>query len=359
MSIETFKKLPGVLSFQRGLIVTDALFFNRDGAPTPNPVEVIRHGIRGTQNINKDTIKDVNNIQITDTAKTSPDADGLMVRFSVRFLPLRSTLFACAGKDIQPVRQAIDRFFDRAEHGSGLIEVGNRYARNLLNGRWLWRNRSLAQHLTIRVWEEDALLAEVDAFSLSTRHFDAFTPAETAIGNRIAASLRGEARVNLKIEAEIAFGFKGAVEVFPSQNYIEGKPTGFARPLYKVGHAEPIGDKTALRVMGQAALRDQKVSNAIRTIDTWYPTFASVGQPLPVEPQGASLDAQAFFRREKGADGQKVSAFDLVRRINLVDPDSDDGKFLIASFLRGGVFSESEKADKASKEAQAEVNDEA
>ncbi len=38
-----------------------------------------------------------------------------------------------------------------------------------------------------------------------------------------------------------------------------------------------------------------------------------------------------------------------MKRINQVDPNSPDGMFLIASLMRGGVFSESEKAEKAAK----------
>ena len=46
-------KLPGVLSFQRCLLVTDGLFYNELDNGNLSPLWVIRHGIRGTQNINK------------------------------------------------------------------------------------------------------------------------------------------------------------------------------------------------------------------------------------------------------------------------------------------------------------------
>ena len=87
------------------------------------------------------------------------------------------------------------------------------------------------------------------------------------------------------------------------------------------------------RTMGHAALRDQKISNALRTIDTWYPAYAEYGRPLPVEPNGASLEAQEFFR------DKKTSAFEFARRLNTLDPTSPDGMFMIASLIRGGVFS--------------------
>ena len=46
-------KLPGVLSFQRCLLVTDGLFYNELDNGNLSPLWVMRHGIRGTQNINK------------------------------------------------------------------------------------------------------------------------------------------------------------------------------------------------------------------------------------------------------------------------------------------------------------------
>lgn len=87
--------------------------------------------------------------------------------------------------------------------------------------------------------------------------------------------------------------------------------------------------------MGRAAICDQKVSNVLRTIDTWYPEFEKFGRPIPVEPNGANLDAQYFFREQKGS-----SAFDRIRRLNQIDPATPEGMSLTACLIRGGVYSE-------------------
>jgi len=78
-------KLPGVLSFQRCLLVTDGLFYNELDNGNLSPLWVIRHGIRGTQNINKASKEgqaasasakreEVSNIQTTDSAKLDANA---------------------------------------------------------------------------------------------------------------------------------------------------------------------------------------------------------------------------------------------------------------------------------------------
>ena len=87
--------------------------------------------------------------------------------------------------------------------------------------------------------------------------------------------------------------------------------------------------------MGQAALRDQKVANALRTFDTWYPSFDDVRRPIAIEPNGASLEAQSFYRPVNSA----ASAFRLMGRLNEVDTASADGMFMLACLIRGGVYS--------------------
>lgn len=84
-------KLPGVLSFQRCLLVTDGLFYNELDNGNLSPLWVMRHGIRGTQNINKASKEgqaasasakrdEVSNIQTTDSAKLDANASALQVR---------------------------------------------------------------------------------------------------------------------------------------------------------------------------------------------------------------------------------------------------------------------------------------
>lgn len=354
MNAPEFKKLPGVLAFQRGVVITDALFFNvlKD---TQTPVMVTRHGIRGTQNVNKDGDADkstaanakrqeVSNIQTTDTAKLHEEAEALAVRFGLRFLDLKDVLFACAPSStdaadlVRNYRESVSGFIERAKTSAGLEEVASRFARNIANGRWLWRNRTIARAVEVRVSAEGKPIARFDALATPLNHFDSISGDERKLATFIAEGLRGEDNTGLDIEARLDFGVRGAVEVFPSQNYVEDKPRGFARPLYCLGTPERQKNRNGVefestRTMGHAALRDQKIGNALRTIDTWYPAYGEHGRPLPVEPNGASLEAQEFFR------DRKTSAFEFARRLNTLDPASPEGMFMIASLIRGGVFS--------------------
>lgn len=363
-ALTTLKKLPGVLAFSRGHVVTDGEMFNEiDGQYEAHPVEVVRHGIRGTQNVNDgkgnedpwskvpkggDTassgVRNPSNIQITETAKLDSKADALIVRFGFSMLDIADGLDSCVAADKEAgrmMRITFEDFVTRAKTSAGIVEVARRYARNIVNGRWLWRNRTIAKLIEIEVSNESGILANMNARAVSMNKFGDYAEGEVKVADEIVRQMRGESLDGLTVTARLTMPTKGAIELFPSQNYVEKKPKGFARPLYKLGDPERAGrdEIQDTRVMGRAALRDQKIFNAIRTIDTWYPAFEETGLPIAVEPLGASLAQQEFYR------SGKASSFDMFKRLVQIDPDTPEGMFCIAALDRGGVYGESDKKE--------------
>lgn len=365
-----FKKLPGTLSLQRGIVLSDAAFYQLQGEKE-TPLQVMHHGIRGTQNVagNKDkatagnsVAREVNNVQMTQSAKLLPDAT-LLVKWDLRFIDLDHILFACSSKagtdkkDEQEFRAAFKDFINNAKNSEGIHEVARRYVRNIVNGRWLWRNRIIAENIQIKVSEieitqepkgKNDLRKEKKEYK-NTRYFNALdfdlksfenpSEDEKVLAQVIVDGMNGDRSANLHIEAILDFGANG-IEVFPSQNYLEDKPKGFSRSLYQINPIKPEYKAKDNQFLGQAAIRDQKIGNALRTIDTWYPAFEENDyRPIPVEPNGANLEAQIFFRVVKG---EKVSAFDILKEVGSLDPNSIKGMFLIACLIRGGVYSEGE-----------------
>jgi len=364
-TFENFKKLPGSLSLQRGTLISDAAFYHLHADGKEEALHVMYHGIRGTQNVagNKDkgaasgnsVAREVSNIQMTESAKLLPDAK-LLVKWSLRFIDLDHILFASASKEgadkqeEKDFRASFKDFIEKAKNSEGIEEVARRYVRNIVNGRWLWRNRSVAEHISIKVSEiiehdlsqttkSYKLIAEFNALDYSLKSFDDVSESENKIANILVRGMQGDVNSGLHIEAIVDFGM-GGVEVFPSQNYLEEKPKGFSRSLYQLNPIRPERQAKDNQFLGQAAIRDQKIGNALRTIDTWYDKFLeNDSKPIPVEPNGASLDAQDFFRVDKK---KKDSAFDILKEIRSLDPNSDKGMFLIACLVRGGVYSEGE-----------------
>lgn len=343
-------KIPPVLAVQRGSIVSDGLMFSRhvspDGSESLKPISVVRHGIRGINMNPKDASKTPGLVQRTESAKTSPNAVGLAVKFSYRTLPASQLLFACADVSYRNhIEGFIARYFKPGV--AEFDEVCRRLSRNILNGRWLWRNQVLGSVSVKAIAGENTYTSQ----GSRQRDFEEYTQDEIKLAKEvIATGLNGD-HVVVNVEGRVDFGFQGAVEVFPSQNMVTNKPDGFARSLYKVDplsigdlrsilstsnkDGEGAGEFSADMIrMGYAALRDQKIGNAIRTIDTWYPGFS--GRPIAIEPNGASLELNSVERKKHGAK-------DLLTQIDSMNPGSEfnpDAAFIIALLLRGGVFSE-------------------
>lgn len=350
-------KIPDVLSFQRGTIVTDGLMssitIDKEGNEKKLPIKVIRHGIRG---VNSHAKKDnFSNIQQTESAKTHSNALGLAIDFSYKTIPAKDLLFSCSDQVFRDsLNKFIDQFFTRGNQE--FEEVCRRYARNILNGRWLWRNRILGEmFISVEVGTR-----KFTSTGSRLNDFENYTDDEIGLANAIATGFLSNnyLMTPLKVEGRVLFGFTGDVEVFPSQNMVGNKPKGFARSLYKVdmpsrkelqsimnsstkGGADAGEFMADIIEMGRAAIRDQKIGNAIRTIDTWYSKFSGI--PIPVEPNGANLEANQAFR-----DSKKLgdSANDIMRKMDSLVPTTEfqpEAAFLIAILIRGGVFSEKDK----------------
>ncbi len=369
----TFKKLPGSLALQRGTLISDGAFFHLLDDGTQAPLRVMYHGIRGTQNVagNKEkgaatgnsVAREVSNIQATESAKLQPNAK-LLVKWDFRFIDLKHILFATASKagadksEEYAFREAFQGFVERAKNSDGLKEVAQRYVRNIVNGRWLWRNRIIAESIDIQVsivqsktkaekkQDPQEILENFtfNALSYDLKSFDNPSKDEERLAEVLLKNLTEEvSNLKLQIEAVVDFGM-GGIEVFPSQNYLEDKPRGFSRSLYQLNPILPKQQANDNQFLGQAALRDQKIGNALRTIDTWYPDFVDNHQkPIAIEPNGANLEGQIFYRVGKDKKtGKKASAFDILKEIAELDPNSNDGKFIIGCLIRGGVYSEGE-----------------
>ena len=351
-------KLPSVLSVQRGTIVTDGLMSSivrdKQGKERLESIRVIRHGIRGINNNPKNG--DAANIQRTESAKTSPHAIGLAVEFSLRTIAAEQLLFSCSDMQYRAALEAfVRRYFVRGVEE--FEEVCRRYARNILNGRWLWRNRVLGE----AVIEAQSGAKTYTGQGSRTRDFADYTADERGLADDvIATGFIGSARTSVTVTGRILFGFQGELEVFPSQNMVTNKPEGFARSLYKVDMiarkdmleivagarkgGEDAGEFAADMIdMGRAALRDQKIGNAIRTIDTWYPKCD--GTPIPIEPNGANLEKNMLFRTDRTSEAKHLLAvIDEMQPGGEFDPRA---AYLIALLVRGGVFSEGSKKEAA------------
>ena len=328
-----------VLAFERKLDPSDAVFHagrwdDRAQSHAWQPVTVRAKSVRGTIS-NRLKAKDQDpakldaaienpNLQTVDVAALPAEADTLKVQFTLRVLGGAGTQSACNSAAYQAKLLATVQGYVQ-QHGFG--ELARRYAANLANGRFLWRNRAGAEQVEVTVEQmqngQAAHTWSFDALALNTRAVGAInTEAKglDVLGQAMAAGLTGSQHVLLRITAFVRQG--AGQEVFPSQELILDKDSaGKSKTLYHVD--------------GVAAIHSQKIGNAIRTIDTWYEGAEELG-PIAVEPYGSVTTQGKAYRQPK----QKLDFYTLLDNWLLKDqvPPVEQQHFVMAVLIRGGVF---------------------
>lgn len=338
-------KTASVLAFERKLDPSDALFQagnwdDRDDSSAWPDLGVREKSVRGTisnrlKTKEQDPAKlDASiqspNLQTVDVATLPGAADTLKVGFSLRVLGGAGIPSACNNADYQAkLMQTVGGYREQ----QGFRELAKRYAHNLANGRFLWRNRMGAEQVEVHVRRLNQGQASghwlFDAHRHSLRDFDA--PAASAaalqeLASAIQEGLEGTAHALLQVDAFARMG--AGQEVYPSQELILDR-----------GDKKGQKSKTLYTVGDTAAMHSQKIGNALRTIDTWYPN--SDGEPLgpiAVEPYGSVTSQGKAYRQPK----QKMDFYNLLDGWVLKDrvPDTEQQHYVMANLIRGGVFGE-------------------
>jgi len=332
-------KTASVLAFERKLDPSDAVFHAGDWRARDNwsAIAIREKSVRGTiSNRMKSNKLDPAkldaeianpNLQTVDVATLPPDADTLKVSFTLRVLGGTGQPSACNDAAYRHKLLATVKGY---VENHGFTELARRYAYNLANGRFLWRNRIGAEQVEVLVEHlADGQAAQswtFNAFELSLRNFDSHGTQATALdalGQLIANGLVGEQHVLLRVTAFVRLG--AGQEVFPSQELILDRGRGDkSKTLYHVG--------------GIAGIHSQKLGNAIRSIDTWYQE-AEVNGPIAVEPYGSVTTQGKAYRQPRNT---KDDFYTLLDGWVLKDkvPDIGQQHFVIATLIRGGVFGE-------------------
>ena len=335
-----------VLAFERKLDPSDGLLlagnWNQRDQEDWKPIELHEKSVRGTisnrlKTKEQDPAKlDASiqnpNLQRVDVATLPSDVDTLRLDFTLRVLGDAGQPSACNNADYQ---QALEKTVASYVQEVGFEELAQRYACNLANGRFLWRNRLSAEGIEIQVrhvrsektWTFDAL-----AFSL--RNFDVpmeFSKAVKELGRDvIQAGLNSKQPEFLKVTAYARMS--AGQEVFPSQELILDQ-----------GGSNQKGrkSKTLFKVNQTAAMHSQKIGNALRTIDTWYPEAEEKNLgPIAVEPYGSVTSRGTAYRQPKQKQDFYSLFDDWVCRGK--QPPVEQQHFVMATLIRGGVFGESQ-----------------
>ena len=344
---------PSMLSYERSLHPTDAVFTSSDGLDGKrSPVRVNVKTALGTKghyerDVDKAATFHGGNPQRIHEANLPPEHDTLHVGWS---LAVTGSSLAPASCDQPAYRDLAEAFMAEYVRADGFATIARRVAQNVANGRWAWRNRMFASTFPVSVDIEGHGSVAYDALGMSLVDFggDA-VPGVDVLAEAIAAGLRGERVTRIKVSGSLAM--MAGCKVFPSQEFVDGTDDAkeIGRHLFHLPYA---GEERC------AAMHEQKIGNALRTYDTWH----ADGHPLPVNPYGQDRATNAVLRagRKGGAGAPSFYQLaekglpDLVAALRAGGEVPGDAHFVAAVLVRGGVFGMVKKTDKAEKAAAGE-----
>jgi len=340
------ENVASVLAFEKKLVPSDGFMYGttwqqRAEESACSALKLKEKSVRGTISnrlkaaIKNDPMKlnaevEKPNLQRVDSCALAPEQDTLKLRFTLKVLSGVQHPSACNNQAFNDsYRQAVDQYISE----DGFSELAQRYALNLANGRFLWRNRVGAENIEVQVKLLSGDSDEVwtfDAAALSTRNFDARDENVQSLAKKMSEALAGETDfILLDVTAFAQVG--AAQDVYPSEELVLDK-----------GNSKSKKSKILYHVNEVAAMHSQKVGNALRTIDTWYPDFEELMTgPIAVEPYGAVTNLGKAYRNPK----QKADFFTLFDRFARGEKleSKEEEHYVMAVLVRGGVFGESDK----------------
>ena len=283
MSIE----LPSVLSFERKLETSDALMFalswgdsEKPSSEKPQPIPITKRQNRSTQSaygIDDAKKSEPNPVSSdSDDANLPYDKDTLKVSFSLRIIGNVGKPFACNDPNFE--KAVSKQVKDYKDNDGGLETLAFRYAYNIANGRFLWRNRVCAEKISIHVKTDvkpEGLSFNAYDYSLNDFREKADRSDLLSLKETICKGLKAGDNSFTFIEVDAYVKLGNGQHVFPSQEMNMGEKKKMLFQLNKC-----------------AAIHNVKIGNAIRTIDNWYKKcrFSNCSRTLWFSnPNGAGL----------------------------------------------------------------------
>ena len=341
MAKDKNSKVASVLAFEKKLVPSDGMMYGttwEKRAEEKVALHLVEKSVRGTiANRLKPAIKndpaklnaevEKANLQTVDSCALGAEQDTLVLKFTLKILGGIKEPSACNNTNfLKTYQEAVTNYVEQ----EAFRELGLRYAINLANGRFLWRNRVGTEFIEVEV--KDLISKEswkFDAKSFDFRSMESDDTTVKALGEKIAEALSSDDDF-LMLEITTYAKVGKSQEVYPSEELVLDKGQGKkSKILYAVD--------------GVAAMHSQKIGNALRSIDTWYPEYGteSGNGAIAIEPYGAVTNMGKAFRTpkekkdfytffDKFAQGEKLECI-------------EDEHYVMAVLVRGGVFGQSDK----------------
>lgn len=359
------------LAFQRAIEMTPGILSAIDADNRQVDILYERHGRRVTAAYgsdkkaeNNDKGEDARNLVYGERALLPQGCRTLQLSTSLVIRPVATSPVMC---DNPATYHAATNLVVGLTQSDALPEVARRIAYQMVAGNFLWRNKSVAETVSVEIeyqLENDAPVAlrcdfaadlpfvpvmpDLDApdYPLNQIDLPGFDEFSQAISNALSGDRRF-CRITLKAKA----GMLPGQEVWPSQVYEPEKE--------KVGRI-PVGRKFQ-KIDDKPVISADKMGHALRRFDAGH---ANPLYPLAViapEPNGGSLEYGINLRSaSNNIYGYLKKLLPCALTVDAASKalgalPADERVYLLGCFVRGGAFvsqSAEKEAEKVSKRAK-------
>lgn len=273
------------------------------------------------------------NLQRIEMASLDSENDWLQVSYNVNFT---NQLKPYSCNDVS-FSEKINEFINLYSEQRGFSELIERYLINIISSIPMWRNRDFASegYAKVEVNEEvfifklDLHTDELDVNDLS----DEESKSLNELVDFVLKKYKNKKTVSLDVTNYLKLG--NGQEVFPSQEFVDDKSKADNDP-------SRILASTVINGKRVAVYHNAKIGNAIRRIDNWYGKEGETVYKVPVEPFAPEQNKALVHRVSNNF--YKLIESNLEKYMKLMESDNIDSQslkdidFIMACFIRGGVF---------------------
>ncbi|SON49915.1 type I-F CRISPR-associated protein Csy3 [Vibrio tapetis] len=269
------------------------------------------------------------NPQFIEECYVTPGVDEIYCAFSLRIRANSLGPDVCCDDN---VREQLTHLAHIYKELNGYRELAQRYAKNILLGTWLWRNRE-CRGITVEVTTSDShtiTVENAERLSWYGHWGKEATESLESLTVYLAKALSDKSEYfYMDVKAKIGVGWGD--EVYPSQEFLDSRQEGL--PTKQLATVElSSGQETA-------AFHAQKIGAALQSIDDWWHQEAD--KPLRVNEYGADREYVIARRHTKSGNDFYQLLRNTEKWIETMEQSQtipNDVHFIMSVLIKGGLF---------------------
>lgn len=269
------------------------------------------------------------NPQYIEECYVTPGVDDIYCAFPLRIRANSLGPEVCNDDD---VRQTLSTLAETYKNLNGYQELAQRYAKNILMGTWLWRNKE-CRKLLIEVTMSDGVQVIVEnAIKLSWYgHWDERSSGSLEVLTSYLTQALSDRSEYFYVDVRAKLSVGWGDEIYPSQEFLDSREDGV--PTKQLATVELKDGKET------AAFHGQKIGAALQSIDDWWQEDAD--KPLRVNEYGADREYVIARRHvSMGNDFYNLlrSAENWIEVMNETQHIPNEVHFIMSVLIKGGLF---------------------